>query len=289
MKGSEDEHHRLIELIYEAPLNDDWQPVVEQLSEMMDRVHVHIFGHDTRTQTLMALQCNMYDPDQLSLYDRYYHERNAWLPGVARSKVGVATSSDNYIPTDELKKTEFYNDWIRPQEDIGAGGGIVLFNDGDRFVILGGNIRLREQEAKQQQWIDLLDRISGHLRRAFRLRGALATAETTMQAYRQSLDGAGYAVFLIDGDGQLVHRHAAADAMIASGSLLWIGPSNTLRAFDATANETIQTRLRAVKAGLVASLSETFPVCSKDTPAVGMSASPGASSVKSVFDAVTAE
>ena len=45
-------------------------------------------------------------------------------------------SSDEMCDRRVVERSEFYNDWIRPQEDIVGGGGILLFKQQERVFAL---------------------------------------------------------------------------------------------------------------------------------------------------------
>ncbi len=266
------QYNAILETIYSAPINEDWQSVLEILSTSMGHIHTHMFGHDIDLNRQLSLSGSMYDPAMLDTYNAYYHERNAWIPGVARSEVGKARYSETYCPTAELIKTEFFNDWLRPQEEIGGGGGIVLFNDGDRFIIVGGNIRFKDRDEKERQWIELLDLLAPHFRRAFGAYRALSEAKLVGQGYREALDHVGYAVILLDRDGSVSHQNAQADRLSRPGTLFHLDGSRRLRAFDTRASETIRQTLAAMRSGLLTELPDVFTIREKDsgTPHLSM-------------------
>ena len=58
---------------------------------------------------------------------------NPWMAVLERLPVGLATLSDNILPYADLQRTEFYNDWCRPQRVGGGVGGFVERN-GRRVV-----------------------------------------------------------------------------------------------------------------------------------------------------------
>src|SRR4051794_4237628 len=135
----------LIDLIYKAAVNDDWQSVASAFSKTGGDIFTHMYGHDASINKLNLAAYAGYDPDMVATYDQYYHSINSWIPGIAKSVVGKASYGQSYCPNDVFEGSEFYNDWIRPQEDAKAGGGIVLFNDANRFVLFGGQIRSKDK------------------------------------------------------------------------------------------------------------------------------------------------
>ena len=49
------------------------------------------------------------------LYRSHFYKVNPWLPWGPAIKVGRAVLADSVLPQSELVRTEFYNDWLRPQ------------------------------------------------------------------------------------------------------------------------------------------------------------------------------
>lgn len=285
-----EQYNAIVNAIYEAPLSDDWESVVELLSSSMGCIHTHIFGYDTVRNKQLSLSGSMYDPAMLETYNAYYHEKNAWIPGVARAEIGKASYSEAYCSTEELKETEFFNDWIRPQEEIGGGGGIVLFNDGDRFIIIGGNIRFKDRDEKEKQWIDLLDLLAPHFQRSFRAYRALSEFRLTSRTYSEALDHVGYAVTLLKSDGRLFHQNVQADKLFRTGSLFYLDGFRIFRAFDTRASETILQTVAAIKAGSLSALPDVFVIREKDNEAahvamiLPLSAAPESGSALLDFD-----
>lgn len=259
-----EQYNRIIETIYNAPVSDNWQAVIEVLSASLGGIHTQFFGYDILAQRQIALQCERYDPAMIEVYAAHYYDKNAWLPGIARSQIGKANYSESYCSTEDLVKTEFFNDWIRPQEEIGGGGGIVLFNDGGRIVLLGGNIRFRDRDRTERRWIELLDMLAPHLRRAFQSWRALAEAQLVAQGYQEALERTGYAVFLLSSDGRVLHGNTSAERLSATGDLFHFDAFRGLRTFDPRANEIIEGALAALRAGLVGRVPDVFPICDKE-------------------------
>ena len=104
-----------------------------------------MFGHDLDSNSSLSLLASNYDPDFIATYDSYYAEKNVWVPGFFEQRVGHTIPSEVMCKRSVLEKTEFYNDWVLPQEDIIAGGGAILFKEDARMFVIGGNIRRKDE------------------------------------------------------------------------------------------------------------------------------------------------
>lgn len=120
-----------------------WQDFVDRLHHMTG-ARVHIAGLDVRTGLDLGVTCAGYDPDWLKSYEDHYGALNAWMNGIAQQRVGAVYNVNDLCPREDLERTEFYNDWIKPQEDILGGGASMLFQEQSRMFVLGGNLRRRD-------------------------------------------------------------------------------------------------------------------------------------------------
>ncbi|HEX2887610.1 hypothetical protein [Vineibacter terrae] len=56
-----------------------------------------------------------YDPWFTERYVRYFGRLNPMLPRKATLPVGTTVSTSMLMPPDEFARTDYYNDWVRPQ------------------------------------------------------------------------------------------------------------------------------------------------------------------------------
>lgn len=250
----------VIDTIYDAAVTDDWQSVIDTVSRMFDQVSVHLFGHDARLGKPEIMLTANHRDEMLKSYAEYYHEKNAWLPGIIASPLGEARYSREYLPDSALIKTEYYNDWILPQDDMRAGGGVVLFNDDERAIILGGAFRDKDREKKEDDLIELFQIIVPHLYRALRIQHGLKGARVIQRNYEQALDQIGNAVFVLDRQGRICHQNAAAGELFEAGGLFRLGPFGGLRPHDSAAEREISIALRMIERDRLQYRRQVFPI-----------------------------
>lgn len=231
-----------------------WPDFMHALSRISGGVSTQMFGHDLSTGQACGLAHSHYDDAYVRTYLDYYTALNPWAPAYAQVKPGLAFSTEAICPRAELERTEFYHDWIRPQGDISAGGGTVLFRESDRVFAIGGNLRRRDETRLQGRWMRLLERLGPMLRHALEMNRALAGQSIELAA-RDLLPAVAPAVLVLDARGGVRYANAAAQALIARGEGLRLTPQGTLRLENAphpgaaAAPETPQARLeRALRA-----------------------------------------
>lgn len=221
----------------------EWQTVLDLLARLSGGAHMHLFGHDAATGEGIKLDGALYDPDFMRSYDEYYNRLNVWAPGYLKAQVGVPMSTRELLPQEQFERTEFYNDWIRPQEDILGGAGVMLARDGDRIVALGGNIRRKDVDRLEGEFVALLEMLAPHMRLALEVAQRVGELHVEREAILSGV-AAGASVFLLSDDSTLVHANPAGHAALESGFLVRYGPRSTLRLTHPKANEALQSALR---------------------------------------------
>lgn len=215
------EFSELTSLIYGAALDEaKWDIFLDRLAGISGGVRTSMFGCDFETNTDLGARVSGFDPDFMRDYHDYYYARNAWAEGLMASKVGVPELAKSICSHEELHKTEWYNDWIKPQEDIFGGGGVILFREDSRIFAISGNIRSRDMDRLEEPWMDLLALLTPHLRQAFEMMRTITGRALEQQAH----SGAAYPVtsgcFAVTGDRHIVHADRNGEMFLEKGDLL---------------------------------------------------------------------
>src|SRR5690606_8860333 len=147
-------------------------------------------------------------------------EVNAWAVGFATGEPGVVMPSENMCPKEELFRTEFYNDWIRPQEDVAAGGGAIIFKDESRMLAFGGNIRLKDEDRLEEPWLRTVGLLIPRLQQAFEISRALAGQSLELDLLRKGEGRGGAGVLLLADTGFILYSNETGYAMLGEGVVL---------------------------------------------------------------------
>ncbi len=206
-----EQYDHLITSIYEAAYDwSKWPAFLERLSECLDGVYLALHGYDLRSGLNTGQLSVLYDQAYLHTYQAYYARINPWIPKLAALPVGVATGAEDFIERKAILKSEFYADWLLPQEEIATGGGIVLFREADRMLVLSGNVRLREGEEKQALALSVLNLIGPHLQRSFDIARQLKRGDIEREDYQHAFDATPNAVLLVDAQARVHYANQAA-------------------------------------------------------------------------------
>lgn len=244
-----EKYSSIVQLIYAAGLDSaKWQHVMANISDAVGHVRLALNGHDMEANANIGFLTHNYDTEYHSSYQSYYAATNPWNAKVAGMVVGRAIPSQAVLEPDILRRTEFYNDWIRPQDDIGTGAGITLFRDRTRFLRLSANIRFRDEETMQQPLVSLLDNLAPHMSASFDLAKRIAIGSIG-SPYQAALERGVDAVFLLDYRGRVCLVNAQADRLQRDGSHVRIDRARQLRFSDKVAQRIVDTRIRDIIRG----------------------------------------
>ncbi len=248
--GSFDDFQNLVQIVYAAALDQSrWDDVLSALSRSAGDICTHIVGHNKRSNFHFSFKGSTYPDEYMSTYTDYYAQLNPWIAGMETSDVGVPIAGEEFCPRDALLRTEFYSDWIYPQEDLSAGGGIILFNDDERFLMLGGNIRYKDQERLEGRWLALLGLLRPHLRNAFEIARTLEGVSLQAVALDQAHRDLRAAIFIVESSGQVTFSNTTGERMLEDGEVLQEDCLGRLRATDPVANDALRKSLRSLKDG----------------------------------------
>ena len=123
----------LVDRAYQAGVDDSlWPTFLERFADALPGENTALLVHRLGSTSNQAATHNHTDPYRLRSYNEYYSALNPWIDrgsaDVADGNVRVGVSEMLCTP-DVLLKTEFYNDWLRPQKLMHSIAALVLRSD----------------------------------------------------------------------------------------------------------------------------------------------------------------
>ncbi len=210
-----------IDLIYSASLNSErWIDFLWHLSKISGGVRTHLVGQDHLGHVNSGVATANYDQRFIDAFIEYYGTINPWLRSFLVRESPKAYSVEEYVPKDELMKTEFYSDWVLPQENHGAGGGVVLFKDKTKMYLLGGQVGYKDQETLEPRYVELLDLFAPHIRNSVEIARTLHGRSLQSAIVTSYLDQLDAAVMIISENGALVFANQKAGELLDSGAMV---------------------------------------------------------------------
>jgi DNA-binding CsgD family transcriptional regulator len=237
--------HKLIGMIYEAAVDlDRWPAFLDHFAQAMNSGGTMIWVHDfdgnrtnLETNSVSFVSAIRFDPAYLDSLTTYYSDRNVWVQNETTLKPGVPVNSSMLYADRDLPRTEWYNDWLRPQGYRYAIGGLVLreANLAVKFTSLRPE-KLGEFGPKELRFYAQL---LPHLRRACAIYRRLATTQAALDGTRLALDLLPMGVWLFDSAGSVLIANRASKELATRQNGLWLGSDGRPRAIDAAQEKSL--------------------------------------------------
>lgn len=215
----------LLGLIYDAGMEPStWKQFLECFSDAMNSTGTMLFVHDfavhssttTSSPDHSFVAHSRADEAFIESFQRHYSHVNVWLENAKLYGEGVPVISSLLYPDSDLPKTEFFNDWLKPQNYFYSTGGSIL-QRGDVSVRLTA-LRPRSSGPYTESEITLYHRLMPHLQRALRIHWRILQEQEARSLSETALDRMSQAVALFDDSGRVLFANRQAEAIFRDGS-----------------------------------------------------------------------
>lgn len=216
---------KLLSLVYATQTDPSmWQDFCDELN-FVSTVPVMMFGHNLTSNESLGLLGGGLDPVELETYHAYFADQNPWMQMNAVMPTGMVGVSDQALERRDLFKTEFYNDWLRRQEDIVAGPFMMCHRTSNTFVGIAAACQQRNVEATLPKAHALLDALAPHLKRAISFSTLLKSAQNPSFQFFQASK---HAVILLTRQGKVALVNNAAETLLSRFSICSVTNSNAI-------------------------------------------------------------
>jgi DNA-binding CsgD family transcriptional regulator/PAS domain-containing protein len=157
------------------------------------------------------------DPERQESYFQHYSAVNPYLsrgPSAIRQPWPLLIlTNEDYFPPDFLRRTEYYNDFLRPQQ-IESVAVIRLARHGQAETTLN-LARPPHKGPFSKDDLNLAARLQPHLVRALRINQSLGSRALVAGHLADMLDQSPHGVFLLDASGRIRHANRQAERLLA--------------------------------------------------------------------------
>ncbi|MBA3811609.1 MAG: hypothetical protein H0X27_08215, partial [Caulobacteraceae bacterium] len=210
---TEAEFSRLLDLVYEAALEPEtWAAVMERVADLLGGTSAWLSQLNVEDGSGGGIITRI-DPRMPTVYREHFALRNP-LANVADPRAYMRgwapriLSDEDWMPKEALVRSEYYNDFLKPQ-DIHSTLMIRLAARGFDISVL--NINRPERRAQfGPTERELAARLQPHLIRAFNLGQKIAERRSLNAGLADILDRSPHALFLLDGAGAVRHLNRPA-------------------------------------------------------------------------------
>ncbi len=205
---------KLVGEIYEsAGDRTRWPTFLASFRQATGAAAVHILIDDFTNRTALVTEWIGHDPKFISLYQEYYASRDVWVRG-RPPPTGQTVLGQRLIADEELTKTEFYADFLRPQGNFHVVAGCIFREQTTAVDIAALRPKRRGPFGEEEE--GLLRALMPHLQRAVQIHRRLAAAQLTSSALAESMDRLLYGLILLDEKGEVLLANGAARGQLAS-------------------------------------------------------------------------
>jgi DNA-binding CsgD family transcriptional regulator len=138
------------------------------------------------------------DPHFLRSYTDHYAFINPWSRHWNRMPGGTVALSEAVYPVRLIARTEFYNDWLRPQKQLDAAAGLKISDDGENLIFLPVHYDPSCADRYDSALLELLGKLRGNLGRAMRVSRYLAASVESAAASSAIVERQDCAAFVVD-------------------------------------------------------------------------------------------
>ena len=175
---------------------------------------MHLAIDDFANDTAFVTESLGHDPRFLSLYAEYYSSRDVWIRGRPHPPSGETVLGQRLLGDEELAKTEFYADFLRPQGNLHVVAGCI-FRERTTSVDIAA-LRSKRRGPFGEAEERLVRALMPHLQRAVQLHRRLAAAQLTSRSLAESMDRLPYGVILLDESGRVLLANGVARGQLAA-------------------------------------------------------------------------
>ena len=204
---------RLTAKIHEAALTPGrWGAVVDAITREIDGTIGGLVIDDRGRGVTIGISTA--DANAARTYHEYYGRIDPIVPALARFPPGTVVHASMIMPLSEIRRTEFYYDWIKPQGVFDSCVGAPLLTGRIFSAFLLAPPSGRGAEDRLDIYSSLLPLLVPHLQVAVRATQLIGTAADESDHWRTFLDRLERPIYLLARAGRLVHANAAGEQLL---------------------------------------------------------------------------
>ncbi|MFZ5672056.1 MAG: helix-turn-helix transcriptional regulator [Pseudomonadota bacterium] len=142
---------------------------------------------------------------------------NPWAPYWTSVRSTFIAASEEVFPARTFAKSEFYNDWLVPQNRAEAAAGMKIVGERDEAVHLLLHFPLARSELYDKVGKEVLGRVRGNFERSVNLARLLRADVEGALARSALLERSRCAAFVVDGGRLLRDANAEAERLLSAG------------------------------------------------------------------------
>lgn len=204
----------LIAQIYDAAADPGlWHTFLQHLAAEVNASSAMLMLMDPQFHRCSVRQTAGIDPGFEKKYNEYYGKLDSFaIGGAPLLASGVVLTDEAMCPASDLIRGEFYNDFLRPQNQLHNLTG-VLFHEAQRAAGLSLQ-RSGKAGAFAKDETSLLSIILPHLQRAMQFHRRMSELDAARRASLDATDRLSTGMLLLDGSGRILWLNRSAQCVV---------------------------------------------------------------------------
>lgn len=209
----------LVGEIYDASLDPGlWPEILDRITGFVGGAASSLVSHDVASRTTQFYYIRGDNPEYTKSYRETYVRINPILPAILSMDVGETWSVQSFMPWKQLLQTRFYREWLEPQ---GGGDmvGTTIERAGSVVTTLSTAMDIRQSpvgDVSRQRMALLFP----HVRRAVAIGKVVEMNRVRAESLGDAVDAIRAGVFLVGGEGEIVHANSLGRQLLEDGSLV---------------------------------------------------------------------
>jgi len=209
---------RLVGHIYDAALDPTlWSDVLAKIGEFVGGEAGGLLAKDAISKIGTPYYHYGVEPHYVQLYASS-HSKFDPVSSLSLFEVGQTVSILELEPYEEFNEGRFFREWMRPQGWVDAANAVL-----DKSPLSCSFLTIIRSQSQGHVDEDMRRRMSlvvPHVRRAVLIGNVIDLKRAEAATFADLLDGLSAGLFLVGGDGLIIHANAAGDEMLGSGVCL---------------------------------------------------------------------
>ncbi|HKJ70812.1 MAG TPA: helix-turn-helix transcriptional regulator [Gammaproteobacteria bacterium] len=203
----------LLESVYESAVDpDQWRVFLQGLAAALNAKSGMFRVID---EQLPAIRANVHynlDPELQEAHRQYFVTRDVYIEALRDHPGGFIAPGEAILDLNQLRKTEFFADYMQPQDSYHVCGGLAMRNE--ELTIKFGLQRDRRTGPFSRADADFIRRFVPHIQRAARLGHLLDLTHMQNAAAERALESLAVGALLLDEDENVVHANTKAEEIL---------------------------------------------------------------------------
>ncbi len=213
----------LVSSIYDAAMDSALWPVfVERLTQALNAKAGLLRFQDLQSKEVGLYITHNVNTEAQQLYREHYVHQDPLMAMLNELAPATVIQTVTKMP-ESYKKSEFFNDYIAPQEVDNIAGCFVVKNN-SQVATLGVH-RSAHAGWYEKHELALLDRLNPHLQRAFQINAHLLQLADKVDISSDIMHRMCVGIILLDASGRPVFLNKQAETIVADGRGLTIARS----------------------------------------------------------------